>query len=91
MDAELDPETILSCAPVSDGAPQIPGSTASNCSKCDVPVWIAPSSREIMIETDPVLLCPKCTNEFIERDKTRGITTEFERFTPDQRREIEGN
>jgi hypothetical protein len=67
-ESEEEPKYII-CNKISESRHPITGSTTTHCIKCDVALWFAPSSHEIMMEhsVDPICYdCAKAIDPVVE-------------------------
>lgn len=81
---------ILICMPVDSNCYVVPNSKTSNCSKCGKPVWISPSSEEIIkAHPDIEIKCRDCSG--LKKSELREIAEEYlkRRVTEAQLKEIE--
>ncbi len=77
------PDFVL-CSRVTSRPAAVPGSTAVRCSRCEVAVWLSPSSRSI----DAPRLCLDCLARLM---RERGEVVDALPPTADQRAEIEAH
>jgi len=65
-----------------------PGSVMTNCCKCDLPLWIAPSGLKVAAEKGAEPICMPCGAIEIQKDKERGEKVELNPLTEEQKKYV---
>lgn len=82
-----DDDLVLVCMPVAMLLTPVANAIAVACTTCHQPVWLAPSSFQVMNRAR--VICAECARTEVAKAKRRGEPIEFGGPLPGQREEVE--